>query len=145
MLTGHLAHMERARIAGEIDNYPLVPGGRLRVSTVRGVTMARAQVKNASRLWETRAMRSAWERLQTAAKVPMVSGRGWYGLRRLQADRAEDVSTDARVLNTMGGWQHTSTREKYQQESRPEIADQAKSARSRIRPHRKPRQQVSDE
>lgn len=42
--------------------------------------------------------------------------RNWYGVRRKQSDLAEDVETDARVLNRLGAWTHTATREHYQEQ-----------------------------
>ena len=54
-----------------------------------------------------------WRELEKKAAVEYETNRAWYGIRRLQADRAEDVESDARVLNRMGDWNHTSARERY--------------------------------
>jgi len=75
--------------------------------------------------------------LQELADVKEVKGRNWYGLWRLQTDAAEDVEDDARVLNATGGWKHTETRERYQQEGRAEIDEKARDTRAKIRPKRR--------
>lgn len=60
--------------------------------------------------------------------------RNWYGVRRKQSDLAEDVEQDARVLNRLGAWKHTTTREHYQEEGRPEILERVAETRRKVRP-----------
>lgn len=137
LTSGVLADLEAAYRAGEIPDYYLVPGGFLRtVTDHRGRTVRRAQVRWSNTPFGKTGMMKAWRKLERLAGVRWVKGRGWYGVRRVQADRAEDVQKDARVLNRMGGWKHTSTRERYQQERRTEISEQAARTREKIRPKR---------
>jgi len=48
----------------------------------------------------------AFKKSEACAGVPHVKGRGWYGLRRVAADLAEEITTDARVKDCLGGWRH---------------------------------------
>jgi hypothetical protein len=142
MTSGYLADLEAAYQRGEITDYYLIPGGRLlTVKDRHGRPVRRAQVKHADEQLELNAKR--WKALEKAAGVEHKKGRGWYGLRRLQADRAEDVEPDARALNAMGGWTHTQTRERYQQKRRTIIAEKAAVARSKIRPRAQARRSGS--
>lgn len=124
---GYLKDLESAYRAGTIADYFLIPGGKL----LKGF----AQLKHAGRMWDKDGgLRKAWKKLETAAKIDHVSGRDWYGLRRLSADLAEDVTSDARELNVLGGWSSTKTRENYQQKGRADIAERARDVREKIRP-----------
>lgn len=127
--SGYLCDLEAAYQAGKLTDYQLITGGRLK--------KGRAQVKNADTPWDTRRMNRAWLQFETAAEVEHVKSRAWYGTRRLQTDLAEDVTSDARALNLLGGWTHTETREGYQDEGRRDVAVRAKDARALIRPDRK--------
>lgn len=136
LTSGVLADLEAAWRRGEIEDYYLIPGGYLYTTTDRrGRRVQRAQVKNAMVQLGRTGMRKQWRKLEELAGVEHVEGRNWYGLRRLHADLAEDVERDARVLNRLGGWTHTRTREQYQEEGRTEIAERAKHARAKIRPN----------
>jgi hypothetical protein len=132
MTTGYLRQLEAAYQAGQIKDYHLIPGSRLR--TVDGVLTS--PVERAGVAWGKTGLVKAWRVLERVAGVPHVEGRLWYGLRRRASDDAEDVTSDARVLNKLGAWKHTSTREGYQEEGRTDIAEQAASVRATIR--RKP-------
>lgn len=131
---GYLRELEAAYKAGEIKDYHLIPGGRLR--TVNGVLVAR--VERADTRWGKTGISKAWRHLEQLAGVAHVDGRLWYGLRRRGADDAEDATSDARVLNKLGAWKHTSTREGYQEEGRVDIAEEAARVRDAIRPKRAP-------
>lgn len=141
MLRGHLAELERAFRAGEIEDYYLITGGRLR--TIDGVL--RSPVERAGEAWGRTGLRKGWRKLEQIADVEHVDGRLWYGLRRLSADLAEDVESDARVLNAQGGWTHTATREGYQQQGRTDIAEKASVLRTKTRPNVKRRNNLQDE
>lgn len=135
MTRGVLADLERAYQAGEIEDYYLIPGGRLRtVEDTKLGKVRRAQARHADRPLSRTALRDQWYELERIAKVEHVDGRNWYGLRRLHSDLAEDVEADARVLNRLGGWTHTETRELYQERDRAEIDGRIRRARERIRP-----------
>lgn len=130
MTTGYLSELERAYQAREIEDYLLIPGGYM--------AKGKAQVKHAMQSMGDRAARTYWYRLEEAAGVEHVKGRGWYGMRRRQADDAEDETPDKRILKKMGGWTNDQTREKYQDEGRIDLAAKTADVRSRIRPKRQP-------
>lgn len=137
MTSGYLADLERAYQAGEVEDYYLVPGGYLHTVTDRkGRPVRRAQLRYADRPLSRTGIRKQWRDLERIAGVEHVEGRGWYGLRRLHSDLAEDVEDDQRVLNRLGGWTDTKTRQLYQQEGRSEIEEAAKRTRAKIRPKR---------
>lgn len=121
---GYLADMEAAFQREEIKDYPLFPGHKL----------GEKVPPNRTRVVTRTGMHQMWRRLEEMAGVPHMPGRAWYGVRRLQADKAEDVEPDARVLNSMGGWKRTATRERYQEEGRQDIAEKAAETRRKIRP-----------
>lgn len=127
---GHLADLEAARKAGKIDEYPLIPGGRLRTVGDH----LRASVEYGRKPWGETGIGKAWRKLEAIAGVEHKEGRRWYGLRRLSTDLAEDVESDARTLNQLGGWAKTETRVGYQQQGRTEIAERARAVRTKIRP-----------
>lgn len=131
---GYLRELEAAYQAGKIKDYYLLPQKPLR--TVDGVLVAR--VENGAKPWGKTGMARAWRALEAIAGVEHVEHRLWYGMRRRAADDAEDVETDARVLNKLGAWKHTGTREGYQEQGRMDIAERAAAVRQRIRPAREP-------
>lgn len=144
LTSGYLAELERAFRAGEIKDYSLMPGGRLRgFDDRRGEKVQCVPVERANTAIGLTGLRKQWQQLEELAGVEHVDGRAWYGVRRIQADRAEDVETDARVLNRLGAWKRTSTREGYQEQGRPEIGAKAAEARKRIRPG-KPKREADD-
>lgn len=122
---GYLSRLEAARVAGELQDYPLFPGHKLQGGTM---PVGRFRQMSPSGLY------IMWLALEDLAGVPHLDRRAWYGMRRLQSDTAEDVESDARVLNAMGGWKRTATRERYQEEGRLDIAEKAAETRRRIRP-----------
>lgn len=144
--SGYLRDLEQAYQCGAIDDYYLLPGGRLLYwqKGVRLITPV-AQMKNANRQLGDTGLRKQWGKLEKLAGVEHVDKRAWYGIRRLQTDRAEDVESDARVLNRLGAWKNTSTRERYQEEGRVEIADRTAAARRKIRPGKDLPEQVDPE
>jgi hypothetical protein len=81
-LAGYLANYEVAWRAGEIDDYYLFPGSKMRMLDETGrrwTRRVRAGVKPFSR----DGARVAFKELKAIAKVEHVEGRGWYGLRRI--------------------------------------------------------------
>jgi hypothetical protein len=87
-LNGYLQNYEAARRAGEIDDYYLFPGSKMRMLDKTGRRWIRRVRSNAKPLSRDGA-RVAFQELEEIAKVPHVVGRGWYGLRRIAADMAE--------------------------------------------------------
>lgn len=96
-LCGLLAERERAYRAGVLQDYALVPGGRL----VDGVAPVAAEPLRPLSPSALRVLYGAWER---AAGVSHTPSRGWHGLRRLATDLAAADCQDADVLDRVGGW-----------------------------------------
>lgn len=130
LIRGYLAELEELRRDFPHADYYLFPGGRLH----RDGDVLRPHVQQGDAHWTRWGLRSAWKELEKLAGVEHVEGRSWYGVRRLQTDLAEDHTDDARVLNRLGGWKRTSTREHYQERGRTDIAEQAADLRAKIRP-----------
>jgi integrase len=124
--TGFLSELEAAYRAGTLEDFNLAQGGF--------IAKGKAQVENAMMPVQSKALRDWWNDLEELAGVEHMDGRGWYGLRRLGADRAEDVTKDGRKLNKMGGWKNDSTRRRYQDEGRMDVYDEVADIREGIRP-----------
>ena len=108
-LAGYLANYKAAWEIGQIEDYYLFPGSKMRMlddSGRRWTRKVRAGVKPLSR----DGARVAFKQLEALAKVEHVVGRGSYGLRRIAADLAESATTDHRVKDRLGGWQDSETR-----------------------------------
>jgi hypothetical protein len=140
LLLGFLALPEAAYQRGEIEDYFLIAGGHLHTITDRrGRKVKRVRVKGAEKYMGRRAMGRRWEELEALARVDHIDGRLWYGMRRLQADKAEAMQgVDARVKKRMGGWTKTSTREEYLEEANVQDAIAAARVRRQIRPEGTP-------
>ena len=121
---GYLFSLETARLRGKIEDYPLFPAGVLR----GGVASAKG-----AKPWTSTGMRKAFLALEEAAGVEHVPDRGWYGLRRWAADRAEDLEKDERALNTLTGHSHTSTRRGYQEREATGPRKKAAEVRAKLR------------
>lgn len=121
--SGHLGKLEAAYRGGDREDYPLFPqhvftGDR---------TQAPADVPD--EVMDRRYFLELFHQLEQRAGVEHKTGRGWYGIRRLATDLAPEYTKDARVLNALGGWTDTKTRENYQHEDNPD--DAARAARVR--------------
>jgi hypothetical protein len=132
-LRGYLASYEQAWVAGEVDDYFLFPGSRMRMLDETGrrwTRRVRAGVKALSR----DGARTAFKALEVIAKVDHIPGRGWYGLRRQAADMAETATNDDRVKDRLGGWQDSQTRKSiYQDRETDALRAQAASVRRQLR------------
>ena len=72
--------------------------------------------------------------LERIARVSEMRGRGWYGVRRIAADVAEDVEQDERVLNSITGHRDSTTRRLvYQDRQRPAVLNKAAATRNLVR------------
>ena len=132
-LRGYLANYEGAWRAGEIDDYYLFPGSKMRMLDETGRRWTRRVRSNVKPLSRDGA-RVAFQELEEIAKVPHVAGRGWYGLRRIAADMAETETTDDRVKDRLGGWQDSETRKHiYQDRETQELRAEAANVRRRLR------------
>ena len=132
-LAGYLANYEAAWKAGQVEDYHLFPGSKMRMldrSGRRWTRRVRANVKPLSR----DGARVAFKDLEAIAKVDHVEGRGWYGLRRIAADLAESATTDDRVKDRLGGWQDSATRKQiYQDRQTDELRAEAAKVRRALR------------
>jgi hypothetical protein len=132
-LAGYLANYEAAWRAGQIDDYYLFPGSKMRMLDANGrrwTRKLRTGVKPLSR----DGARVAFKELEAIAKVDHVEGRGWYGLRRIAADLAESATTDDRVKDRLGGWQDSETRKQiYQDRQTDELRTEAAKVRRELR------------
>jgi hypothetical protein len=123
--TGYLSLLEASFQAGEIRTYPLFPSGRL----ARGVARATSRKP----LTDSAAL-DLFHELEMLAGIQIVAGRGWYGIRRIAADLAEDVEKDGRVLNSITGHTRDETRRLiYQDKERDELFAKAAITRARAR------------
>lgn len=132
-LAGYLANYETAWKAGEIEDYYLFPGSRMRMldeTGARWTRRVRAGVKPMSR----DGARVAFKELEAIAKVDHIQRRGWYGLRRQAADMAETATNDDRVKDRLGGWQDSETRKSiYQDRETDDLRAQAANVRRQLR------------
>lgn len=86
----------------------------------------RIRAETATRQIGRRALARKWRELEDLAEVDHIDSRLWYGMRRLQADRAEATKgVEARVKNRMGGWTKRSTRESYLEQANTRDAIEA--------------------
>lgn len=123
---GYLADLETAWLEGALRDYPLFPAGRLK--------KGKAKVNGRETPMTRDAALKMFHHLETVAGVPSVRGRGWYGIRRIATDLAEDFEKDERVLNSITGHRDSATRRLvYQDAERPEILNQAALVRAKIR------------
>jgi hypothetical protein len=124
--SGYLADYEAAWRAGKIEDYPLFPAGRFKKGKAKVVPSPKPLTRDAAR--------KAFHRLETVANVTSIKGRGWYGVRRIATDLAEDVESDERVLNSITGHRDSTTRRLvYQDQERPEVLNRAAITRAKVR------------
>ena len=121
LTSGYLRELEGAYKRGELADYALFPGGRLK----KGIVPLDAS--GARPPMRPERARYLFRKLEKIAGVPSRPGRGWYGVRRAATDLAQDVSTDDRVLNAISGHSDSRTREQIYQERHRE-ADLIKAA-----------------
>jgi hypothetical protein len=132
-LGSYLANYEAAWLAGELKDYYLFPGSRMRMLDEAGRRWTRRVRPDAKPLSRDGA-RAAFQELERIARVPYVRGRGWYGLRRIAADMAETETTDDRVKDRLGGWKDSETRKQiYQDRETDRLRVEAASVRRRMR------------
>jgi hypothetical protein len=125
-LQGYLVDYETLWLDGKIKDYPLFPAGRFKRQKAKVVTNPRPLTRDAAL--------GMFRDLERLAEVTTVHGRGWYGVRRIAADKAEDVEKDERVLNSITGHRDSTTRRMvYQDRERPEVLNRAAVTRDRVR------------
>ena len=139
-LAGYLKDLEEMYQARLRDDYPMFPGGRLRFDVApsrlprrrhpASPPMRRAKPSVSNEPMDKRTLNDLFHALERIAKVEVLPGRGWYGIRRRAADVYEDYEKDERVLNDQTGHRNSDTRrEVYQERDRDLI--RAKSAETR--------------
>lgn len=103
---GYLRELERAYQAGEIPDYWLFPGRRLKQGIIPpGRPSAANVVANLRpREWLYEAER--------IAEIPHIEWRGWHGVRRGMSDLMEEL-TDLGVVTALGNWSSQATPEKH--------------------------------
>ncbi|MGH7618931.1 MAG: hypothetical protein ACREPM_17060 [Gemmatimonadaceae bacterium] len=95
-------------------------------------TVRRAKIDVTNKPIDKRTLDDLFHELERTAKVDVIEGRAWYGIRRRAADVYEDYEKDERVLNDQTGHKRSDTRrEVYQERDRAVI--RAKSAETRRR------------
>lgn len=117
LTTGYLSELERCFTAGDISDYPLFPGSRLK----NGVSRARQTEDSlpgnrrvvAPQPVSEDGLRGWFQAFEKAIGIRHVGFRGWYRVRRATADMAEDAVSDARPLNFITGHADTKTRRGY--------------------------------
>jgi len=125
-LAGYLLDYEALWQAGKIKDYPLFPAGRFKKGKAKVVEAPRPLTRDAAL--------GMFHDLERIAQVTPVPGRGWYGVRRIAADAAEDVEKDERVLNSITGHRDSTTRRLvYQDRERPTVLNKAAETRERVR------------
>lgn len=132
-LAGYLANYEAALEVGEIEDYYLFPGSKMRMLDASGRRWTR-KVRPGVKPLSRDGARVAFRHLEVVASVDHVEGRGWYGLRRIAADLAESATTDDRVKDRLGGWQDSETRKQiYQDRYTDELRAEAAKVRRELR------------
>lgn len=128
MTTGYLSLLEAAFQAGELEDYPLFPGGRL--------AKGKAAVREDLRPLLSTSLGDLLHDLEAKAGVARVPGRAWHGLRRLFTDLYPTATADARLLDHLGGWVQGSTMREgtYQEKQNEAVAAEAARLRARVRP-----------
>jgi integrase len=126
---GYLAELEVAYTRGELEDYALFGGGKLR--------NGRVPVERSAVAMDPSSLRRMLRELERDAGVEHIRGRGWHGLRRLFADLYERVDDD-RVKDRLGGWTAGSEMRRaiYQRQEDESLDVAASEAREQLRPGR---------
>lgn len=124
-LAGYLSEFEDAFQAGKISDYKLFPAERLRSGKAKFVFGGQALGRGGAL--------KMFRVLERVSDVESVPGRGWYGVRRIAIDMAEDVNKDERVLNASSAHDHSSTRRGYQEPERSKILIEAAMMKAEVR------------
>jgi hypothetical protein len=128
MSAGFLSLLEVAHREGKLADYPLFPGGRL----VKG----KAPVREKLRPMHATSVAEMLHALERAAEVAPVKGRAWHGLRRAFTNLYPEATTDARLLDAIGGWVPGSSMREgtYQEKESRSVAEKAAQLREQVRP-----------
>jgi hypothetical protein len=124
---GYLCEFEALYQAGEIEDYPLIPAGRLDrgIANPRGRYAQQEATRDAALGW--------FHELEAAAGVQQMKGRGWYGLRRILIDTAPKYTSNEMTLNTLAGTSTDMRNSVYQDQESLEAKIDAANTYERIR------------
>lgn len=95
----------------------------------RGLARYREEPKSLSR----DAALTMFYEVEAVAGVEHVTGRGWYGVRRVASDVLEDVEKDERVQDTILANRKSVRQGRYQERGRKRILDRARETREIMR------------
>lgn len=124
---GHLHEFETLYQEGEVDDYPLWPGGRLR----KGKCVPREPFTQQS----PDTIRGYFHDYEKQLGIEPVDGRGWHGIRRSASDVSGDYTDNEEVRDALGGWQNRSgTRASYYEgDEKPPVLRRAAEVRRAMR------------
>lgn len=124
---GHLHGFETLYQEGEIDDYPLWPGGKLR----EGKCVPREPFTKQS----PDTVRGYFHDYEKQLGIEPVDGRAWHGIRRIASDVSGDYTDNEEVRDALGGWQNRSgTRASYYEgEEKPSVLRRAAEVRRAMR------------
>lgn len=99
--SGYLAGLERARVAGDVADFAIFPGGHLpRAFGALTTTAAHATRKPL----DSTVLRAWLRENERVCDIAHQRGRGWYGLRRAAVDAAKAAGISREGLQQSGGW-----------------------------------------
>jgi hypothetical protein len=138
-LAGYLRDLEELYQDHLRQDYPMFPAGRLcydiapsrmprKATQQRSVRRAKVSISDSP--MDDRTLNDHFHELERLAKVDVIPGRGWYGIRRRATDVYEDYEKDERVLNDQTGHKKSETRREVYQEREREVI-RARSAETR--------------
>lgn len=127
MRRGYLSDLETAYRAGELDDYAIFPGGKLRGG--------KAVVERATHPITSSYMIKLFHELERIAKVEVIRGRGRHGLRRFYSDADDEADVTEETKDLLGGWVTGSTTRQriYKHGQRQEKLAEAARVRARRR------------
>lgn len=126
---GHLHELEQAWQAGRIADYHLWQKGKLH----RGRIPLKQHLANPGPM-DSGSLIDLLKEFEAAVGVAHVHGRGFYGLRRVMTDIAEDYTGDGRELDRLTGHAASGTRSRiYQDRHKEEFREGAAEVRARMR------------
>lgn len=141
-LAGYLAPLEALRLAKEIDDYPLFPGGALWGRTVQedGTMWGPPDTLTTGREHATRTpphkrtWLTWWHELERLAEIAHVPGRAWYGGRRGLLDLGMDEGASEEAMQVGGGWKTARTpKEIYRDKALTKARQEASTIRAKVR------------
>jgi integrase len=131
LTTGYLRELE-----GKVADYPLFPAGELRGWLVKGEPgIPYAPKRNAEKGSVVRDVLDDWfHAAERLAGVPVIKGRGAYGLKRQSVDAAKALGISREGLQRLGGWADTQMPDRIYADQQMDYArDEARDTIAKIR------------